>query len=290
MASPPSLLRDALTLVRPRIAVLVLVTVAVGASVAAHGLPPLALLGHALLGTLLVAASSSALNQVLEAETDALMLRTADRPLATGRLSRRAVTLVSILAVIAGLAELALLASPAAAAVALASFLIYILAYTPLKRRTSLNTLVGAIPGALPPVIGWAAVTGRADAGAWALFGIVFVWQFPHFLAIAWLNRDDYARAGLKMLPNVEGGLRITSWQTMNYCLALVPVSLAPAVLQLAGRAYFLGALYLGLGFLATAVIFTLHESRPNARRLLVASLVYLPALLGLLCMDRITV
>lgn len=280
--------RDYLTLIRPRIAVMVLVTVAVGASIAAHGLPPLALLAHALLGTFLVAGASSALNQVLEIDTDALMKRTEDRPLVRGRLGKRHVVVVSAVASVLGLAELAWFASPAAALVAFASLAIYVLGYTPLKRRTSLNTLVGAIPGALPPVIGWAAVTGRPDAGAWALFAIVFLWQFPHFLAIAWLNREDYGRAGLKMLPAVEGGARITGWQMTNYCLALVPVSLAPALLQLAGRAYFLGALYLGVTFLGTALIFTIHESRANARRLLVASLVYLPALLGLLCLDRL--
>jgi protoheme IX farnesyltransferase len=281
-----SRLRDYLVLARPRIAVLVLVTVAVGAEVAARGTPPLAPLLHAIFGTLLVAAASSALNQVLEIDTDRLMKRTASRPLVVGRLSRFEVVTVSLLAAVLGLAELALFASVAAALVAASSLAIYVLAYTPLKRRTSLNTLVGAIPGALPPVIGWAAVTGKVDLGAWALFAIVFVWQFPHFLAIAWLNREDYERAGLKMLPAVEGGERITGWQMMNYCLALVPVSLAPALLQLAGRAYFLGALYLGVAFLVTALLFTIHESRASARRLLVASLVYLPALLALLCLD----
>ncbi|HZU96697.1 MAG TPA: heme o synthase [Planctomycetota bacterium] len=283
----PSRLQDYLTLARPRIAVLVLATVAVGAAVAAGGMPPLGVLVHALVGTLLVAASSSALNQVLESDTDALMARTASRPLVQKRLSVGEVISVSTVAALVGVAELAWFASIAAAVTALTSFVLYVFAYTPLKRRTSMNTLVGAIPGALPPVIGWTAVTGRLDAGACALFAIVFVWQFPHFLAIAWLNRDDYAKAGLRMLPAVEGGMRITGWQMTNYCLALVPVSLAPALLQLAGRTYFLGALYLGVAFLAIAVLFTIHESQKNARRLLVASLVYLPALLVLLCLDR---
>ncbi len=283
----PSRLQDYLTLARPRIAILVLATVAVGAAVAAGGMPPLGILVHALVGTLLVAASSSALNQVLESDTDALMARTVSRPLVQKRLPVAEVVTVSTVAALVGVAELAWFASIVAAVTALASFVIYVFAYTPLKRRTSMNTLVGAIPGALPPVIGWTAVTGRLDAGACALFAIVFVWQFPHFLAIAWLNRDDYARAGLRMLPAVEGGQRITGWQMTNYCLALVPVSLAPALLQLAGRTYFLGALYLGVAFLAVAVIFTIHESQKNARRLLVASLVYLPALLVLLCLDR---
>jgi len=267
---------------------MVLVTVAVGAAIAAHGMPPLALLVHALLGTLLVAASSSAVNQVLEVDTDALMVRTADRPLPTGRLSRREVVAVALAALALGLGELLVFTNLAAMLVAAASWAIYVLAYTPLKRRTSLNTLVGAIPGALPPVIGQAAVDGRVTSTGWALFAIIFVWQFPHFLAIAWLHRDDYARAGLKMLPSVEGGARITGWQMTNYCLALLPVSLAPAVLQIAGRAYFAGALWLGVAFLAVALLFTVRESRANARRLLVASLVYLPALLGLLCLDRL--
>ncbi len=267
---------------------MVLVTVAVGAALAAGGMPPAALLVHALVGTLLVAASSSFLNQVLEADTDRLMRRTADRPLVAGRLGRVEVVTVALAGLVVGLAELAVFTTTAAAVVAFASWAIYVAAYTPLKRRTSLNTLVGAIPGALPPVIGWAAVEGTVSSGGWTLFAIVFTWQFPHFLAIAWLNRDDYARAGLKMLPAVEGGERITGWQMTNYCLALLPVSLAPAALELAGRAYFAGALWLGLAFLAVAIVFTREETRANARRLLVASLVYLPALLGLLCLDRL--
>jgi len=284
----PSRVKDYLVLSRPRIAVMVLVTVGVGAALAAGGMPPVALLLNALLGTLLVAASSSMFNQVLEADTDALMIRTAQRPLPTGRLSKREVLAVGTVLGAVGLTELALFTNATAALVAAASWAIYVLAYTPLKRRTSLNTLVGAIPGALPPVIGWAAIEGSLSAGAWALFAIVFIWQFPHFLAIAWLNRDDYARAGLKMLPAIEGGARITGWQMTNYCLALLPVSLAPAVLHLAGRAYFAGALWLGFAFLAVAILFTMRETRVNARRLLVASLVYLPALLGLLCLDRL--
>lgn len=288
MSFVASRLHDYRLLTRPRMMVMILVTVAVGASIAAHGAPPLAILFHAVLGTLLVAASSSMANQVLEADTDALMQRTAARPLPTGRLSKLEVVSVSLVTLALGLGELLWFTNAAATIVCFATWAIYVGAYTPLKRRTSLNTLVGAIPGALPPVIGWAAVEGTVPLGAWVLFAIIFMWQFPHFLAIAWLHRDDYARAGLKMLPSIEGGERITGWQMTNYCLALLPVSLAPAVLQLAGRAYFLGALYLGVGFLAVAVLFTLRESRANARRLLLASLVYLPALLGLLCLDRL--
>ncbi|MBI3724975.1 protoheme IX farnesyltransferase [bacterium] len=279
--------RDYLTLVRPKIALLVLVTVAVSACLAAHGAPPLALLVHTLVGTALVAGASSALNQILERDTDALMRRTESRPLPAGRLTAREVLAFSIVLATAGLAELAVFATPLAALVAGASLAIYVLAYTPLKRTTSLNTLVGAVPGALPPVIGWTAVTGALEPAALVLFGIVFVWQFPHFLAIAWLNREDYERAGLKMLPAIAGGRGMTGRQSTNYCLALVPVSLAPALVGLAGTSYFLGALYLGLAFTGVAVAFALKESRENARRLLLASVVYLPALLGLMWIDR---
>jgi protoheme IX farnesyltransferase len=288
----PSLASDYLTLIRPRIATLVLVTVGIGACFAAGGLPPVWIFIHAILGTALVASGSSALNQVLERDTDALMARTASRPLPMHRLSVRAALAFAVIATVLGLVELALGTNLVATAVAAVSWLSYVVAYTPLKRLTSLNTLVGAIPGALPPVIGWAAVRGQIDPAAWTLFAIVFVWQFPHFLAIAWLNREDYERAGLKMLPAVEGGQRITGFQTINYCLALVPVSLIPALrldgsTAIAGPTYFLGALYLGAAFLGVAVLFQFSQSRVNARRLLIASLVYLPALLGLLWLDR---
>lgn len=285
-APAPATARDWLTLVRPRIAVLVLVTVATGACLAEGRFPDPWILLHALIGTALVASASSAFNQIWERDTDALMRRTGDRPLVAGRLTPRTVFVVASLASVVGLVELWLGASPTAALVAFASLVTYVLGYTPLKRYTTLNTAVGAVPGALPPLIGWAAVTDSLAPAAWTLFGIVFVWQFPHFLAIASLNRDDYGRAGLKMLPVVDA--RLTGWQAVNYALALLPVSLAPAVLGMAGRLYFVGALYLGLAFLGVCVHFLVQESRPTARRLLLASIVYLPALFGLLWADRV--
>jgi protoheme IX farnesyltransferase len=282
------LLRDYAMLIRPRIATLVLVTVGVGAFLAAAGAPPFWILLHAVLGTALVASGSSALNQLLERDTDALMERTKDRPLPTGRLSPGHVLAFGLVLSAVGLTELALGTNLLAALLAAASLALYVAAYTPLKRRTTLNTAVGAVPGALPPLIGWAAITGSLTPAAWSLFGIVFVWQFPHFLSIAWLNRDDYERAGLKMLPAVGEGLAMTGRQAANYALALVPVSLAPAVLGLAGRPYFLGALYLGLAFLAAVIVFALRPTERSARRVLLTSVVYLPVLFGLLCLERV--
>lgn len=286
--APVSLLDDYLTLIRPRIATLVLVTVAVGAFLARGGLPSLWLLFHAVLGTALVASGSSALNQLLEHDTDALMERTRNRPLPTGRLSRAHVLGFGLAISVLGTVELLLGTNALATEVAVLSHLLYVLAYTPLKRRTTLNTAVGAIPGALPPLIGWAAVQGSLDLAAWTLFAIVFVWQFPHFLAIAWLHRADYERAGIKMLPAVDEGLAMTGRQAANYALALVPVSLAPAIAGLAGTGYCLGALWLGAVFLGTAIAFALGPSRTSARRVLITSVVYLPVLFGLLCFERV--
>lgn len=281
-----SRLRDYVAIARPRMSLLLLATVAIGACLAAGSAPPLTLLLHAVIGAGLVGTACSAFNQVLERDTDALMRRTEARPLPARRLSPFEVLAFGTVTGSLGLAELAWGANPLAAGIALLTLATYVLFYTPLKRRTTFNTAVGAIPGALPPLIGWAAVRGSLDPAAWTLFAIVFLWQFPHFLAIAWLNREDYGRAGLKMLPVVDA--RLASWQAVNYALALIPVSLLPCLVGSAGRLYFASALWLGLAFLGTAVHFLLHESRAAARGLLVASLVYLPALLGLTWLDRL--
>jgi len=277
---------DYLELTKPRVAVLVLFTVAAGALLAARGALDLWVLVHVLCGTALVAAGASALNQLLERHTDALMRRTENRPLPSGRLQPLEVLVFGSLLGIAGTAYLAVLARPAAALVAAATFLSYVFLYTPLKRKTTLNTLVGAVPGALPPVIGWTAVRGSIDAEVVVLFLIVFLWQVPHFLAIAWIYREDYARAGLQMLPTLEGGAGITGRQMVSYCLALIPVSLAPAGLSAAGPLYVAGAVVLGLAFLAAAAGFARTHSVGRARRVLRASLVYLPVLLALLLVD----
>jgi protoheme IX farnesyltransferase len=278
---------DYVELTKPRVLVLVLFTVATGTWLAAGGMSDWTVLLHTLLGTTLVAAGASALNQLLERESDALMRRTENRPLPAGRLQPAEVLLFGCGCGIAGLAYLAVtLRHPLAAVVAGITFVSYVFLYTPLKRRTSLNTLIGAVPGALPPVIGWTAVSGSMDPAVVTLFVIVFLWQVPHFLAIAWIYRDDYARAGLRMLPVVDRDGGMSGRQMMSYCLALIPASLAPALLGVAGPIYLLGAVLLGLGFLSCTISFTRGPSVGRATRVLRASLIYLPALLALLLLD----
>lgn len=278
---------DYLELTKPRVAVLVLFTVAAGSWLAARGEPDLAPLLHTLLGTALVAAGASALNQLLERHSDALMRRTENRPLPSGRLQPLEVLLFGMGLGVAGLAYLAVMVrQPLAVLVAAFTFGSYVFLYTPLKRKTTLNTLVGAVPGALPPVIGWTAVHGSLGAEAAALFLILFIWQVPHFLAIAWIYRDDYARAGLRMLPVVDPQGGMTGRQMVVYCLVLIPVSLAPVALHRAGLVYLVGAVLLGVFFLSGAVAFWRCSSQAQARRVLRASLLYLPALLALLFLD----
>ena len=279
---------DFLALTKPRLNLLVLIT-ALGAMylAAPEGVAPLTLL-HALVGTALVAAGASALNQVWERDTDGLMRRTRTRPVPDGRLQPVEGAIFGVALAVAGLLQLALgvnLLSASVAAVTLAS---YLLLYTPLKRRTWLSTLVGAFPGALPPVIGWTAVTGEISAGAIALFAIVFFWQMPHFLAIAWLYREDYARAGLPLLPVVEPDGRSTGRQAVAYAAALVPVSIAPAAFGLGGAVYVTCALALGAALLAVSVRFARDRSTAGARRLFFASIIYLPILWAVLVIDRL--
>jgi protoheme IX farnesyltransferase len=288
---PQVLLRDRLgdyvQLMKPRVLVLVLFTVATGALLAASGAPNWAVLVHALVGTSLVAAGASAFNQWLERDSDALMQRTANRPLPAGRLHPAEVLLLAVTLGAGGVAYLAVaLYQPHAALVAAVTFFCYVFVYTPLKRRTSLNTLVGAVPGALPPVIGWTAVRGVLDGEVAALFVVLFLWQVPHFLAIAWIYREDYARAGLRMLPVEDPDGSLSGRQMVSYCLALIPASLTPVLLGRAGPLYLAGALALGLGFLSCAVAFARTSSVPQARRVMRASLIYLPALLALLLLD----
>ena len=281
---------DYLELIKPRISVMVLITVATGVLLASRGLPDWAVLCHTLIGTALVAAGASALNQLLERESDALMQRTENRPLPAGRLQALEVLVFGAGLGVGGVAYLLITLSHwLAAFIAACTFLSYVFVYTPLKRKTSLNTLVGAIPGALPPVIGWAAVRGSVDREIMALFGIIFLWQVPHFLAIAWIYREDYRRAGLCMLPVLDQEGNMSGRQMVAYCLALIPVSLAPLMVGAAGWYYLIGALSLGVGFLAFAVAFARQHSLFRARGVLRASLLYLPALLALLLLDGVT-
>jgi protoheme IX farnesyltransferase len=259
-------------------------TVAVGALLASAGVPDWLVVAHALVGAALVAAGASALNQWMEREIDTRMQRTRDRPLPAGRLQPGEVLVLGLGSALGGVVYLALtLSHPLAAVVAALTLLSYLLIYTPLKRRAPLNTLVGAIPGALPSVIGWTAVRGSVDAEIGALFVIIFLWQVPHFLAIAWIHRADYRRAGLCMLPAVDPTGSMTGRQMICYCLALIAASLTPLVVGRAGPVYLAGALLLGTGFLACAVGFAQQPSLARARAMLRASLIYLPGLLILL-------
>jgi protoheme IX farnesyltransferase len=280
-------LADYVELTKPRIAVMVLVTVAAGVILASDGPINWLLLVNTLFGTALVASGASALNQLLERETDAVMRRTENRPLPAGRLQAGEVLVFGVGLGIGGVLYLALaLPTPLAALIAAVTFVSYVFVYTPLKRKTSLNTVVGAIPGALPPVIGWAAVRGSIDSSIVAVFLIIFLWQVPHFLDIAWIYREDYRRAGLQMLPVVDKDCGMSSRKMVSYCLALIPTSLAPLVLGGAGPIYLAGALLLGAGFLGAAIAFALDRSMERARRVLRASLIYLPLLLALLLLD----
>lgn len=280
--------RDYLELTKPRITALVLVTTAAGFYLGSAGAVALLRLLHTLIGTALVAAGTSAMNQVIERDVDGLMRRTRDRPLPAGRLAALPAGLFSLGLSVAGVAYLAFTVNALTAGLAAAAFVVYDLAYTPLKRAHSLSTLVGAVPGALPIVGGWTAARGDLGLEAWALFGIMFFWQLPHFLALAWLLRDDYRAAGLRVLSvGDERGVR-TRHHTLLYTLALLPVSLLPAVLGLAGPLYFWIALALGVAFLWQAVAFCGALSHRRAGALFRYSVLYLPALLAVLAVDKL--
>ena len=278
-ASLPARLGDYLELTKPKIALMELATVATAALLA--GLHAWTLL-HALAGIALVAASASALNQWAERTIDRRMPRTADRPLPAGRLTAAEVLTFGVAACVAGAIYLAVLVNVLTAALAVLSWFLYVVVYTPLKPRTTANTLVGAVAGALPILMGWSAMGQPLDLKAFTLFLIVFLWQFPHFMAIAWLYRDQYAGAGLKMLTVTDPSGRRAGAQAVLAALALVPVSLVPAILPTSGTVglYFVGVLLLGAGQLACAVAFLLCIDDKAARRLLRASLVYLPVLM----------
>lgn len=281
-------LADYVALAKPRIAVLVLFTVGIGVLLASVPTVPLAVLFHAVFGTALVATGAIALNQWLERDTDSLMKRTRGRPLPAGRMSPFEVLAFGFACGIGGTLYLLLaLPSPCAAALAAFTFLAYVCVYTPLKRVTTLNTLIGAVPGAMPPVIGWCAVTGEVTPEAMTLFVILFLWQVPHFLAIAWMYREEYGRAGLAMLPVADHGGAMTSRQMILYCLALVATSLGPVLLGSAGWLYVTGALLLGAYFARSTFRFGAAPSFERARKVLRASLVYLPGLLAALLLDR---
>lgn len=278
---------DYVEITKPGIVAMILVTVAAGFYAGAqHGIQGLALF-HTLLGAAMVAAGSNALNQIAERDLDRRMLRTRNRPLPAGRLSLfEARTLAWALAV-GGIAYLAALVGPLPAALAAATCVTYVFLYTPLKRVTTLNTLVGAVPGALPIMGGWAAARGSVDFTALVLFALLFLWQLPHFLALAWMLRDDYARAGIRMLSVGDDG-SITFRQALLYAAALLPVSLVPSVLGLAGIVYFVGAALCSASLLWATLAAARERSHASARRLFLASVAYLPIVLLLLVVDKL--
>jgi len=287
VAVPGSRIADFIALTKPRLNSLVLVTTTVCFYLGAPDASVLWLIGPTIIGTALVAGGASALNQVYERKADGLMLRTRHRPLPSGRLLPAEARAFGIALSLIGLAVLTY-TRPLAAGLALATIVTYVLIYTPLKCRTPFATVVGAVPGALPAALGWVAASGSMTLEAWVLFGIVFLWQIPHFLAIAWIYREDFARAGFQVLPVVEPSGRRTARYVLLFLAGLLPVSLAPAWVGMAGTPYLLGAALLGFGFAALSARFALHRSMQNARNLFAGSLVYLPLLWVLLISSRL--
>jgi protoheme IX farnesyltransferase len=287
-------MKDYIALTKPRITWLVVTTTGIGYF---FGLPvgtfrwaswsswmPLLI---TLLGTALIAAGTFALNQWYEREADSKMRRTDDRPLPGGRLTALRALVFGVVVSTAGFAMLTLAVNLLAGLLGLFTLVSYLFIYTPLKQRSSLSTVVGALPGAMPPLIGYAASTGTLTQEAWALFAILFIWQFPHFLAIAWMYREDYSRAGILMLPVVEPDGRSTSRQIVIYASTLIPVSLFPTLLGMTGKVYLVGALILGLWFLYAGVRVAFDRTILRARRVLLVSVIYLPLIYGLMLYDR---
>jgi heme o synthase len=279
--------RDFYELLKPRMNLLVLGTTTVGFSLAAKTSLDWLKLPNALVGTAFCAAGAAILNQWMERDYDARMKRTAHRPLPTGRVSSGHALVLGLAAGIAGGLWLLIFVNGITAMLGSATLASYVLIYTPLKRLTTLNTIVGAVAGAIPPMMGWTAVTGHLAAPAWALFGILFVWQIPHFLAIATIYREDYQRGGFMMLPVNDPTLVATSRQILLYSAALLPVSLLPAMVGVGGRIYAVAAVALGAGFFAFAVSCAKNRTRAEARQLFFASIIYLPVLLAVLMMDQ---
>jgi protoheme IX farnesyltransferase len=275
-------------LTKVRLTSLVLLTTLVGFYIGQQGSLDYWLLVHTLVGTALVAAGASALNQFLERDYDALMRRTQSRPLPSGRLQPETVLIFGGVSASLGMLYLAVLANPLTSFLSAITLVTYVLVYTPLKRITTLNTLVGAIPGALPPLMGWTAARGEVSVDGWALFAILFFWQLPHFLAISWLYREEYQRAGFAMLSVFDAEGRQTGQQAVCHTLGLLPVSLCPFLFHLAGPLYVMGALLLGGTFLTFAIQFARKLRPADARKLFYVSIVYLPVLLGLMVFDKV--
>ena len=283
-----SRLSDYIEIAKPRISLMVLLTVSCGYILGMETSSVSITLLHACLGIAVVAVGSSAVNQWIERKTDGRMRRTMNRPLPSGRLAPSEVLVFGLAAASFGCVYLTFLVNVQTAVLAGITFVLYAGIYTPLKRVTSLCTAVGAVPGALPPVLGWVAAGGRLDASAFALFAVLFLWQFPHFFAIAWLHRDDYCRAGLRMLPAGKPLPHVTGLLAVAYALCLIPISLLPYQYGMAGVMYSVVAVILGTVYLTASILFALEETRTTARRVLWTSLIYLPILLMTLTWDHL--
>jgi heme o synthase len=280
-------LTDYLALTKPRVVLMVLITTFVGYYLGSSGTLDLAPLLHTLVGTALAAGGTMALNQLMERHRDSQMLRTRQRPLPAGRLAPAEALVFGLGLAIAGLAYLQWTVGPLANGLTALIAASYLLVYTPLKPVTSLCSLVGAVPGALPPVVGWAAARGDVGFEAWLLFAIMFLWQVPHTLAIGTLYRDDYARAGIRVLPVVDWSGTSTGTHSVTNCLALLPVALMPTLVGMAGTLYFAAALVLTGGLLGAAIALKRSGGPADARRLMFASLLYLPLLLAVMALDK---
>ena len=286
-SSRSGLIGDLVELVKARLTLLVLLTTAVGFYLGAEGPINFAALLHTVFGTAAAAAGAAALNQWWEYKLDAMMQRTRSRPVPAGRMRPQAAVIFGTALSIFGVAYLAFVCNALSAALAAITIIIYIFAYTPLKRISTLNTALGAVPGALPPMIGWAAARGTLNAGAWMLFAILFFWQLPHFFAIAWMYRDDYARAGFQMISSDDPSGERSASQSVFFCMILFVVAGLPAFLGIATVFYLLAELVLGAVFVAVAMRFLKTRARSDARRLFITSIIYLPLLLGALVLSK---
>ncbi len=282
-----SVMRDYFDLSKPGIGFYSLITTVTAFWLATSGPINFILLLHTIIATGLVTAGGGALNQVLEMKIDSQMHRTEKRPLPAGRVSALSGLIFGVVTSILGTTYLLLAVNAISALLAIGTLVGYLFVYTPSKRYTSLSTIIGAFPGAIPILIGWVAVTGNIDLRGWTLFAILFLWQIPHFLAIAWMYRKDYARAGFPMLTVIEPEGLSAAHQSVIYLVALVPISLFPTRLGLTGEVYFIGALVLGLGFLASGVMVAIKRTNTSARQMLFASIIYLPVLLLLMIIDK---
>lgn len=280
-------MKDYLALTKPRITWLILMSTGVGYYFGVKGVWNWIGLLHTMVGTALIASGTAALNQWYERESDAKMHRTQMRPIPAGKLSPARALIFALLVSLAGFVELTFFVNLLTGLLGLYTLLSYLLIYTPLKRRSHHATTIGAIPGAMPPLIGFAAAHGSITKEAWILFLILFLWQFPHFYAIAWMYREDYNRAGIRMLPVLDPDGELTAWHIVLFAVALIPISLLPKFFGMAGSWYLAGAVALGAVFLYSGVRVALDHTRQRARQVLLASVVYLPVLYGLMMLDH---